>query len=338
MGGFPTVNFGQAESGLFSPEEIARLMESEVRRSVRYGYPLVVLVAEIDRLESLHDLYGVDSEQRIVQAVAAMLRSSTRASDVMGALRARRLRIVLPHTSRDGAVAIARRLLTGCRELEFRGDGRVLRASLSIGLAARAEEENLARLTEHAEQALAAAQAAGGDRFQEYEVLPRRANPAAPRAAVPAGLPARAREPAPPLPALEELTGSTPEEKALSLLRLAGIEDRSGAIEREVLAILRRAVQEARGPRASRDEVREEMRVLEAHIAEQKRMLEASEEELARLLREKSAEPGVASVYRTVQGLDPGDRDYARKKEMLAVIYRANVELLRQLERQAGAG
>jgi hypothetical protein len=67
-------------------------------------------------------------------------------------------------------------------------------------------------------------------------------------------------------------------------------------------------------------------------------MLDASEEELARMVREKSADPGVASIYRTVQGLDPRAANFQKKKELLAVIWRANVELLRELEREAGRG
>ena len=40
-------------------------------------------------------------------------------------------------------------------------------------------------------------------------------------------------------------------------------------------------------------------------------------------------------LFRSVQGLDPSARDFKKKKELLAVLYRANVELLRQLEEQA---
>ncbi len=336
MSGYPTVNFGQAESGLFSPAEIARLMEREYQRALRYGQPLSLLCAEIDRLESLHDLYGVESEQRIQAAVATLLRSSTRPSDVLGAARGERLLVLLPHTPRAGAVAVARRLLAGCRELEFRGEGRSLRASLSIGIAAHGDEDGLARLTEMAELALRAATTAGGDRFVEYE-RPRAADPergseralAAPRSA--------RNAPPPALPAVDELAGTTLEEKVRKLLQLAGgpgmVE-----LEREVLAILQQTVGEARRPRASRAEVLEEMRVLEERIAQQKRLLDASEEELARMIQEKSVDPGVASLYRTVQGLDPSEQDFRKKKELLAVIYRANVELLRQLEKEAGPG
>lgn len=341
MGGFPSLNFGQSESGLFSPAEIARLMESEYQRALRYGHALALLLVEIDRLESLHDLYGIESEARIVRAVSSLLRSATRASDVLGTVRDQRLLVLLPHTPAAGAAILARRLLAGCRELEFRGEGRVLRATLSIGSAQHADEEGLARLGERAEQALHLAVAGGGDRLVEYERLPRapaatRAVPVGPAAPVP-----RRGQPAPgpsPLPDVHELPGATLEEKVKRLLRLAGGAGDHAVLEREVLAVLQRTVGEARPARASRAEVQGEMRALAERVAELKRLLDASEGELARLIQEKSLDPGLASIYRSVQGLDPGERNFSQKKELLAVLYRANVELLRQLEDEVGRG
>jgi len=339
MSGRPSVNFGQAGSGLFSPQEVARLMEREVQRALRYGHPLSLLCIEIDRLESLHDLYGVESERRIQNAVAVLLRSSTRASDVLGTARGHQLVVCLPHTPSAGAAALARRLLAGCRELEFRGEGRSLRASLSIGIATRGEEGGLARLTECAELALRSAVAGGGDRFVEYErSLEKTAEPERVTEIAPA-VPARARPPAalPPLPAVHELAGATMEEKVHTLLQLAGGPGGLSELEREVLLILQQTVGEARAPR-SREDVLAEMRVLEERIAQQKRMLDASEEELARMIQEKSADPGVASIYRSVQGLDSSEANFKKKKELLAVIYRANVELLAELERESRRG
>jgi diguanylate cyclase (GGDEF)-like protein len=338
MSGHPSVNFGQAGRGLFSPAEVARLMEREYQRALRYGHPLSFLCIEIDRLESLHDLYGVESERRIQTAVATLLRSSTRASDVLGTARGHQLLVCLPHTPREGAAALARRLLAGCHELEFRGEGRSLRASLSIGVATHAEEDDLAALTARAELALRAAVAGGGDRCVEYErslePAPAPLAGAAPTPPAPPRAPAR---PPPALPEVHELSGATLGEKVHALLELAGGPTALSELEREVMAILRQTVGESRAPR-SREEVLAEMRVLEERIAQQKRLLDASEEELASMLREKSVDPGVASIYRSVQGLDPSAPAFKKKKELLAVIYRANVELLAELEREARRG
>jgi len=345
MSAFPTVNFGQSESGQFSPEEIRRLMEIEVARSQRYDYPLSLLLAEVDRLESLHDLYGVDSKQRIVRSVLSLLRSSTRSSDVLGSARGERLLVLFPHTSRAAISVVARRLLSGCRELEFRGDGRILRATLSIGLAQRAAGVDLEGLIECAQRALEAALEAGGDRAVEFESLPRRGlPPSMPRAGAPftagaagaaapptpAPLPARAapRPASSPLPDPSELAGSTLEEKVADLFGRLG----PGApAADDVLATIHGALSEVRGRRATHAEVEREIQVLEGRVARLKELLGASEEELARMVQEKSLDPGIASIYRTVQGIDPSASNYRKKKELLAVIYKANVELLRQL-------
>jgi len=346
MSAFPTVNFGQSENGQFSPEEIRRLMEIEVARSQRYDYPLSLLLAEVDRLESLHDLYGVDSKQRIVRSVLSLLRSSTRSSDVLGSARGERLLVLFPHTSRAAISVVARRLLSGCRELEFRGDGRVLRATLSIGLSQRAAGVDLDGLIECAERALEAALEAGGDRAVEFENLPRRGLPppragaplvggvagatGAPGPPTPAALPARAapRPAASPLPDPSELAGSTLEEKVADLFGRLG----PGApAADDVLSTIHGALAEVRGRRATHAEVEREIQVLEGRVARLKELLGASEEELARMVQEKSLDPGIASIYRTVQGIDPSASNYRKKKELLAVIYKANVELLRQL-------
>jgi diguanylate cyclase (GGDEF)-like protein len=339
MSALPALNFGQSERSLFSPQEIARLMECEYRRSLRYGYGLGLCLVAIDRLESLHDLYGVDSRARIVESVLAMLRSSTRASDSLGTLRGDKLLVLFPHSTRASCQAVARRLLAGCRELEFRGDGRALRASLSLGLVQRANEGSLAALAAHAERALVAAQEAGGNRFVEFEELPAESAPRVPLgfASPPAPAPARAPAPRavlPSLPSASELTGATLEERVRSLFSALALGGEARALEREVLEVLERTLAETRGPSRSAEEVAAEIVALEGRVAELKRLLDASEQELERMLQEKSADPGIASLYRGVQGLDPGARDYAKKKELLTVIYQANVELLRELRGQ----
>jgi hypothetical protein len=53
------------------------------------------------------------------------------------------------------------------------------------------------------------------------------------------------------------------------------------------------------------------------------------------MVREKSVDPGMASIFKSVQGLDPAEQNYKKKKELLAVLYEANVELLKELEKQA---
>ena len=131
---FPTVNFSDSEAGLFTPAEIRRLMRIEFERAVRYDYPIVCTLIEVDRLESLHDLYGYESKEEILNSVIGLMRSMTRSSDFLGCMRDNRLMATFPHTHREVAAKLAERLLQGVRKLRFDSDGRTLRSTLSIGI------------------------------------------------------------------------------------------------------------------------------------------------------------------------------------------------------------
>lgn len=74
----------------------------------------------------------------------------------------------------------------------------------------------------------------------------------------------------------------------------------------------------------------EELRRYELRIAKLTQSLELTEEELKRIAAMKNIDPGVASIYRTVQGLSADDDSAEVKKEMLAGIFQANLVLQKQ--------
>ena len=79
-------------------------------------------------------------------------------------------------------------------------------------------------------------------------------------------------------------------------------------------------------------EHRREVANFERRISKLTSSLELTEEELKRIAAAKGIDPGVASIYRDVQGLDAGDADYETKKELMSCIFEANLTL------QKGAG
>jgi hypothetical protein len=62
-------------------------------------------------------------------------------------------------------------------------------------------------------------------------------------------------------------------------------------------------------------------------IAKLTAKLEETERTVAALAKMKDVEPGIASVYRTVQGLSEGDSMWRVKEELLMRIYEANLTL-----------
>lgn len=107
-----------------------------------------------------------------------------------------------------------------------------------------------------------------------------------------------------------------------------GVGDNSG-LERQVLALAMQEMgTEHRHVQMVRlQQHREEIDRLERRIGKLSHLLGQTEEELARLMEGGGlVEDGVASIYRSVQGLSSGEAAYEKKKALMREIFEANLE------------
>lgn len=101
-----------------------------------------------------------------------------------------------------------------------------------------------------------------------------------------------------------------------------GLEQRLIEIVMDVIAEERRAAEAARA--AVRDR---EVDQLQRRIRKLTENLTATEQRLRQFAAADAVDPGISSIYRTVQGIDPGDAQVGRKKELMTEIFRANLQL-----------
>ena len=109
-----------------------------------------------------------------------------------------------------------------------------------------------------------------------------------------------------------------------------------GGHRKEVLALAVEKMELAH--EQMRREHAERVDLLERRLAKVSQSLELTEGELRRALLAKGVDPGVASIYRTVQGLSDVEHDLELKREMMAAIFEANLELRTQLSERTGRG
>ncbi|MEO0649208.1 MAG: GGDEF domain-containing protein [Planctomycetota bacterium] len=166
----PVTDFAQS---LFSPEEMRGLMRGEIERAKRYGFALSLFLLGIDRLEQLHDLYGVSSKSEILTGIVNQLRKRVRASDLVASLEGDRLLLLSPYVDRVGSKRLAQRILEGARKLRFASDNRDLQVTISIGMAHSADPQPdcLPALFRAADDAQRLARRNGGDRVFEIDLL-----------------------------------------------------------------------------------------------------------------------------------------------------------------------
>jgi diguanylate cyclase (GGDEF)-like protein len=162
-----------SERGLLSVAQIQHVLRVEFARAQRYGYPLTCMLIAVDQLGSVRDSHGYDAKEQVVDAVVALMRSSTRSSDFLGRTGDDRLMAVVPHTSSDGARIMATRLIEGVRARDLARSQDAARITISIGLSVsdRTQTMYFDSLLESAEAAVADAIASGGDRWVARDPL-----------------------------------------------------------------------------------------------------------------------------------------------------------------------
>lgn len=322
-------DFGSTEGGLFSADEVRRLMRIEFERAQRYKYPLACFLIAVDRLERLHDLYGVETKETILRSLSDLLRAETRASDLLGVLVDDRLLVMIPHAPRPGADALAKRLLEGARKLKFESEGRNVRITLAVGgshnqTAKPGQKLFYETLLQVAESGLDVALQGGGDRYvhtELYDWFQRRAERELPKgAASPSPSPGASFGQDPSSPGHPAYT------PGMRILATAGSD--------VVSAVPQARIETLSDPREL--EYRQQIETLERRIQKLNDMLSRTEQDLAHMARLKSFDPGVASIYRDVQGIAAEDEAKALKKDLMQKIFEANLELKQAMHKHGG--
>lgn len=343
MATFSTLSFTKKGSTLFTPEEIRGLMRVEFERAQRYGYPIACMLLLVDRLDTLQAIHGYDSREQVLLGIVELMKSETRASDFLGYLMDDRLLTVFPHTSSEAAGFLARRLLAGARKLRFTTGYGTVGVTLSIGLSHNQHPGAISfdTLVTVAEEGLAVADAAGGDRFAETELYQLCESRHQPQVMGPSHILGNELE------RLQSEEGEDYRRKLLALVARDGdLEAAAAQLAEEIIGRAMREVDAERGsavpaapetPQApaelsSEREARyqREIDTLQRRIAKLSSSLGLTEQELLRIRALKGIDDGVASIYRDVQGLSMDDIRAELKKELMSKIFEANLDLRRK--------
>jgi diguanylate cyclase (GGDEF)-like protein len=151
---------GRSERDL---EFLKRLLLVEVKRSRRYGYPLAIALLSVDGWEQLVPDLGARGRTALLAELLGVVSGTLRDIDIAVPFSDERLLVLMPHTPADGGLKVARRLCALVRDRA--GAPKV---TVSAGVAAHAGDGTISfgGMVKRAGEALARAQAAGGDQAE----------------------------------------------------------------------------------------------------------------------------------------------------------------------------
>lgn len=139
-----------------------------LERDKRSDGRLALLLMDLDRFKQINDTHGHNAGDLALIAVTERIQGILRREDLLARIGGEEFAALLPETDADGALAIAERIRRLVEKTSVAANNRKIRATISIGVAARRAGERtgvgLNALMRRADRALYQAKAAGRNR------------------------------------------------------------------------------------------------------------------------------------------------------------------------------
>jgi diguanylate cyclase (GGDEF)-like protein len=128
-------------TGLYNARHLYKTLEAEVYRSARFGYEFTVLFIDLDHFKQINDTYGHLVGSKLLAEIGYAIKSNLRLIDYAFRYGGDEFVVLLPQTSKDSALTVAKRLLDVFRNTLFLTDANLgLNIRASIGMASYPED------------------------------------------------------------------------------------------------------------------------------------------------------------------------------------------------------
>ncbi len=158
-------------TGLYNRRHFTNRCREEIERSLRYQHPLSVLMIDIDHFKHFNDRYGHATGDRVLQAVAGVLRRALRTVDLCARLGGEEFAILLPDTPAPNAHLVAERVRETLSGYRYTGLGLPPEdnVTISVGVATCPRDAtSMEDVLELADKALYQAKSQGRDRVCQH--------------------------------------------------------------------------------------------------------------------------------------------------------------------------
>jgi diguanylate cyclase (GGDEF)-like protein len=151
-------------TGLYNRRRITELLENEIRRAIRYNTEFSVILTDIDHFKAVNDRFGHQVGDKMLTKIAEVIRSSVRATDLVGRWGGEEFVILSPETNIDGGFLLAEKIRT---RLEATSFGEIGHRTASFGVTAIADGDDMENIITRADAGLYAAKKAGRNRVEK---------------------------------------------------------------------------------------------------------------------------------------------------------------------------
>jgi diguanylate cyclase (GGDEF)-like protein len=151
---------------LYNRRYLDEEFEKELERANRYGYLLSFLLIDIDHFKQVNDKHGHQKGDRVLAALASVIRGNTRVNDLVARYGGEEIAVVIPEMKSDQSIKIAEKIrhMIETRSPKLTG----LKLTVSIGVGFYTMGEKPEQLIAKADKALYEAKKRGRNRVVIY--------------------------------------------------------------------------------------------------------------------------------------------------------------------------
>ena len=137
----------------------------EIAHASRSGYPLSLIMMDVDHFKTINDRYGHKMGDQVITAIGQLLQQQTRDSDCVSRYGGDEFLLVMPEMPRQNAYERAELWRKGIKAMVFQSGDEVIQVTISIGIAAFPHDGSLVDdLVKAADDAMYKAKESGRDR------------------------------------------------------------------------------------------------------------------------------------------------------------------------------
>jgi len=151
-------------TGVYNRATLEENLNREVKLAQRYDRKLSLIILDIDNFKSVNDQYGHSIGDEVIRSTATLTSGCIRSTDILFRYGGEEFVILLSNTDIDGAVYLAERIRRSVANANVRFDDKLIKSSISLGVAELKAEELNAAFFSRADKALYDAKNSGKNR------------------------------------------------------------------------------------------------------------------------------------------------------------------------------
>ncbi len=165
-------------TGLYNHRFLEKSIEAEFDRAKRMGYPLSVVMLDIDYFKSINDLYGRKFGDLVLKQFAEYLQQTFRKYDVITRLEGEKFVVISSRIDKTITMALTQRILETVNFYKFGDKQHTVQLRLSVGVSSYPEDKASkgSSLIDKTEKILHKAQSDGGNRVYDLSSIKKRSS------------------------------------------------------------------------------------------------------------------------------------------------------------------